>query len=89
MVVLRMLKFDDNPIIFPPPDVLQLDATTASNASGNEVEALLTTQVKKYLKQASNAATNRQRLQVESDSEARLVNLLLKQTKSAANRTFQ
>lgn len=67
-----MLKLDDNPIIFPPEDVLQLDPTSASNASGNEVEALLTTQIKKYLKQASNAASNRQRLQVESDGEVRL-----------------
>lgn len=89
MVVLRILKFDDNPIVFPPPDALQLDPTTASNASANEVEALLTTQIKKYLKQASNAATNRQRLQIESDSEVRLANLLFKQTNSAANGTFQ
>jgi len=73
MTSLRMLKFDDNPLVFPPQDVLILDALTLATASGNEVEALLTTQVKKYLKQASTAATNRQRLQIESDGEVRLV----------------
>jgi Leucine-rich repeat (LRR) protein len=71
MTSLRMLKFDDNPIVFPPADILQLEPNSVVNASASEAEAQLTVQIKKFLKQAATAATNRQRLQVESDSDFR------------------
>lgn len=71
MTSLRMLKFDDNPIVFPPADILQLEPNSIANISANEAEAQLTVQIKKFLKQATTAATNRQRLQVESDSDFR------------------
>jgi Leucine-rich repeat (LRR) protein len=71
MTSLRMLKFDDNPIVFPPADILQLEPNSVINASASEAEAQLTVQIKKFLKQAATAVTNRQRLQVESDSDFR------------------
>lgn len=74
MTSLRMLKFDDNPIIFPPADILELEPDSIVNASASEAEAQLTVQIKKFLKQANTAATNRQRLQVESDSDFRYRN---------------
>jgi Leucine-rich repeat (LRR) protein len=71
MTSLHRLKFDDNPIVFPPADILQLEPNSIVNVSASEAEAQLTVQIKKFLKQASTVATNRQRLQVESDSDFR------------------
>jgi len=68
---LRVLKVDGNPLIFPPSDVYSIKDDAPSPANENEKEAVITAQVKKYLRQISVQKSNRQRLQVESEGELR------------------
>lgn len=72
MSSLRMLKLDDNPLIFPPPEIWRPDSYVHSPSGGvAEAEAQTTTAIKRYLRQVAGVANSRQRLQVESDSEHR------------------
>ncbi len=49
---LQVLKLEGNPLNFPPKEVLELDGVNPQllNANENERDAIITTQVKKYLK---------------------------------------
>ena len=67
---LRMLKLDDNPLVFPPPEVWRPESFGAVGV-GAEAETQATIQIKKYLRQKLSANSTRQRLQVESDSDQR------------------
>ena len=62
---LRMLKFDKNRLLFPPPEICSLREDTPTPADENEREAMITSQIKKYLRQQSI----RHKLQVDSDGE--------------------
>jgi len=62
---LRMLKFDKNRLVFPPSEICSLRDDTPTPADENEREALITSQIKKYLRQQSI----RQKLQVDSEGE--------------------
>jgi hypothetical protein len=68
MSSLIRLKLDDNPLVFPPPDIWKPDPLANFGA---EAEAQVTLQIKKWLQQQNSANSTRQRLQVESDSELR------------------
>ncbi|KAF2399051.1 hypothetical protein EJ06DRAFT_68924 [Trichodelitschia bisporula] len=71
MSSLRVLKFADNPLTFPPREVYTMARDLPPTATSGEREAHVTSKVKKFLKQQAlaAAASNRQRLQFESDSE--------------------
>ncbi|KAK8202765.1 hypothetical protein HDK77DRAFT_383726 [Phyllosticta capitalensis] len=64
---LHMLKLDGNPISFPPPEILNIREKAPVPAGDNERDALITTQVKRYLRQVAT----RQRLKVESEGDSR------------------
>jgi Leucine-rich repeat (LRR) protein len=66
MTNLAKLKFDDNPLEFPPEDVLQLPADTKATL-GTEKEKELCLQVKKYLRLTSM----REKMRVVSEDESR------------------
>ncbi|KAK7565947.1 RAM signaling pathway protein-domain-containing protein [Phyllosticta paracitricarpa] len=66
---LHMLKLDGNPISFPPPEILNIKERATVPSGDNERDALITTQVKRYLRQVST----RQRLKVESEGDSRYV----------------
>ncbi|KAF2461288.1 hypothetical protein BDY21DRAFT_82770, partial [Lineolata rhizophorae] len=63
---LAVLKFEGNPLQFPPADVLTIRQDAPVPANDNEKDVTITTQVKRYLRQA----TVRERLRVESDAES-------------------
>lgn len=64
---LHMLKLDGNPIVFPPPEVCSIKDRTPTPSGDNERDALITTQVKRYLRQVAT----RERLKVESEGDSR------------------
>lgn len=66
-----MLKLDENPLVFPPFEVCNIDPDGPSPASTAEREAHITSRVKKYLRQHSSAYSNRRQLHVDSDGESR------------------
>lgn len=66
MASLSKLKFDENPIEFPPPEALKLQKEKAGTLE-TEKEKDICAQVKRYLKQAAL----RERLMSHSDHETR------------------
>ncbi|OMP83637.1 Leucine-rich repeat-containing protein sog2 [Diplodia seriata] len=63
---LHMLKLDGNPIAFPPPEICTIKDKTPAPSGDNERDALITTQVKRYLRQVAT----RERLKVESEGDS-------------------
>lgn len=63
---LHMLKLDGNPIVFPPPEICSIKDKAPAPAGDNERDALITTQVKRYLRQVAT----RERLKVESEGDS-------------------
>jgi len=64
MPTLTRLKFDDNPIEYPPPETYTPSANSIGK-SGFEGNTYVCTQVKKFLRQA--ATKERQRLESENE----------------------
>lgn len=64
---LHMLKLDGNPIAFPPPEICSIKDNAPAPSGDNERDALITTQVKRYLRQVAT----RERLKVESEGDSR------------------
>jgi Leucine-rich repeat (LRR) protein len=64
---LQVLKLDGNPLAFPPPDICTIKKDAPSPSNDNEKDAVITTQVKRYLRQIAT----RERLRVESEGESR------------------
>lgn len=64
---LHKLKFDENPIEFPPPDALKLSADRVASSIESEKEKDACLQVKRFLK----ATALRQRLRTVSSDEMR------------------
>jgi Leucine-rich repeat (LRR) protein len=67
---LQVLKLDANPLKFPPPDVCRINDNAPSPANENERDAVIATQVKKYMRlQASKdrlqATKEKQRVEIE------------------------
>jgi Leucine-rich repeat (LRR) protein len=68
MTSLSKLKYDDNPICFPPPEALQAAANNVLNSSIDaEKEKDVCFQVKRFLK----AAALRERLRTHSEEDLR------------------
>jgi Leucine-rich repeat (LRR) protein len=63
---LQVMKIDGNPITFPPADVWS-KKDTPSLANDNERDAVVTTNIKRYLRQFAT----RERLKIESEGESR------------------
>ncbi|KAF2848931.1 cell morphogenesis protein-like protein Sog2 [Plenodomus tracheiphilus IPT5] len=60
---LQVLKLDGNPLVFPPPDVCTINDKTPSPANENERDAVIATQVKRFMRQ--QASKERQRVELE------------------------
>ncbi|OCL13312.1 hypothetical protein AOQ84DRAFT_283395 [Glonium stellatum] len=62
---LQVLKLDGNPISFPPPDVCTIKDNTPSPSNENEKDAVIATQVKKYMR----SFLTREKLRIESEED--------------------
>ena len=60
---LQVLKLDGNPLVFPPPEVCTIKDNAPSPANENERDAVIATQVKKFMRQ--QASKQRQRAELE------------------------
>ncbi|KAL6707211.1 RAM signaling network component [Coniothyrium glycines] len=69
---LQVLKLDGNPLIFPPQDVCTIKDHAPSPANENERDAVIATQVKRFMRQHVSKERQRvelQRLRVESSGD--------------------
>ena len=66
---LQVLKLDGNPLTFPPSEICTLRNDTPAPSNDNEKDALITTQVKRYLKQIQT----RERLRIDSEGDSRYI----------------
>jgi hypothetical protein len=62
---LQVLKLDGNPLVFPPPDVCTIKDNAPSPANENERDAVIATQVKRFMRQHMS----RERQRVESSGD--------------------
>ncbi|KAH6639720.1 RAM signaling pathway protein-domain-containing protein [Boeremia exigua] len=72
MNTLQVLKLDSNPLTFPPPDVCTIRDNAPSPSNENERDAVIATQVKKFMRQQASKQRQRaelERLRVESSSD--------------------
>jgi hypothetical protein len=77
---LQVLKLDGNQLKFPPPEVCTIRNNAPSPANENERDAVIATQVKKFMRQHVSKEKQRvelERLKVESSGDERWVPLLL------------
>lgn len=75
---LQVLKLDGNPLTFPPPEIYTLNTKAPLPANDNERDAVIATQVKKFMRQYLNKEKQRvelERLKIESSSDERFVHL--------------
>jgi hypothetical protein len=73
---LQVLKLDGNNLRFPPPDVCTIKDNAPSPANENERDAVIATQVKRFMRQHASREKSRiavERLRVESSGDERLV----------------
>lgn len=67
---LQVLKLDGNPLKFPPPEVCRIQENVPSPANENVRDAAIATQVKKFMRQASQEKrVETERLRVESSGD--------------------
>ncbi|CAG5182181.1 uncharacterized protein ALTATR162_LOCUS10032 [Alternaria atra] len=69
---LQVLKLDGNPLVFPPPDVCTIRDNAPSPANENERDAVVATQVKRFMRQHISRERQRselERLRVESSGD--------------------
>ncbi|KAF1358269.1 hypothetical protein EJ07DRAFT_124809 [Lizonia empirigonia] len=69
---LQVLKLDGNPLTFPPPEVCTIKDNAPSPANENERDAVIATQVKKFMRQQASKQRQRaalERIQIESSSD--------------------
>jgi hypothetical protein len=60
---LQVLKLDGNQLVFPPPDVCTIKDNAPSPANENERDAVIATQVKRFMRQ--HISKERQRVEME------------------------
>ena len=70
MSSLGKLKFDENPIEFPPPDALKLSSDTSSSAFEAEREKDICQKVKRFLR----AAAVKEKLKTVSEEDLKYTN---------------
>jgi hypothetical protein len=71
---LQVLKLDGNQLVFPPPDICTIKLNAPSPANENERDAVISTQVKKFMRQHASREKQRvdmDRLRVESSGDER------------------
>lgn len=69
---LQVLKLDGNPLTFPPPEVCTIKDNAPSPANENERDAVIATQVKKFMRQQASKQRQRaalERIRIESSSD--------------------
>ncbi|KAL1797397.1 hypothetical protein ACET3X_004003 [Alternaria dauci] len=69
---LQVLKLDGNPLVFPPPDVCTIKDNAPSPANENERDAVIATQVKRFMRQHISKERQRselERLRIESSGD--------------------
>ncbi|KAF2280625.1 cell morphogenesis protein-like protein Sog2 [Westerdykella ornata] len=69
---LQVLKLDGNPLKFPPPEVCSINANAPSPANENERDAVIATQVKKFMRLQSSKEKQRvetEKLRIESSGD--------------------
>jgi hypothetical protein len=69
---LQVLKLDGNQLVFPPPEVCTIKDNAPSPANENERDAVIATQVKKFMRQHASKQRQRaelERVRVESSSD--------------------
>jgi Leucine-rich repeat (LRR) protein len=62
---LQLLKFDDNPLIFPPPEAYQMDSFQSKPNIPGEYEAVVTANIKRILYKASKRGASSKDLDAE------------------------
>ncbi len=60
---LQVLKLDGNPLVFPPPEICTIKEHAPSPANENERDAVIATQVKRFMRQ--HRPKQRQRVELE------------------------
>ncbi|KAF2127309.1 cell morphogenesis protein-like protein Sog2 [Dothidotthia symphoricarpi CBS 119687] len=69
---LQVLKLDGNPLLFPPPEVCTIKDNAPSPANENERDAVIATQVKRFMRQQVSKERQRAelyRLRIESSGD--------------------
>lgn len=72
MNTLQVLKLDSNPLTFPPPEVCTIKDNAPSPSNENERDAVIATQVKKFMRQQASKQRQRaelERTRIESSSD--------------------
>ena len=72
MNTLQVLKLDSNPLTFPPPEVCSIRDNAPSPSNENERDAVIATQVKKFMRQQASKQRQRaelERIRIESSSD--------------------
>jgi hypothetical protein len=62
---LQLLKFDDNPLVFPPPESYALDPSQPKPTAPGEMEAVVTGKIKRSLYKASKRGASSKDLDAE------------------------
>jgi hypothetical protein len=69
---LQVMKLEGNPLTFPPPEVCTIKDNAPSPANENERDAVIATQVKKFMRQQASKQRQRaelERIRIESSSD--------------------
>lgn len=69
---LQVMKLEGNPLTFPPPEVCTIKNNAPSPSNENERDAVIATQVKKFMRQQASKQRQRaelQRIRIESSSD--------------------
>lgn len=72
MNTLQVLKLDSNPLAFPPPEICTIRDNAPSPSNENERDAVIATQVKKFMRQQASKQRQRaemERTRIESSSD--------------------
>jgi Leucine-rich repeat (LRR) protein len=62
---LQLLKFDENPLVFPPPEAYQMDPPQSKSTIPGELEAVVTAKIKRSLYKASKRGASSKDLDAE------------------------
>ena len=62
---LQLLKFDDNPLVFPPPESYSMDSLQPKPMAPGEYESIVTGKIKRSLYKASKRGASSKDLDAE------------------------
>jgi Leucine-rich repeat (LRR) protein len=72
---LQVLKLDGNPITFPPQEICTINDSTPSPSNENEKDAVIATQVKRFMRQYASNLSIREKQRIESEGSERFERL--------------